>query len=100
MSPDTSSEDSPAGFRFIGGRPCLDFVATLGKRHTTPVEKLPEPAALARWFELAGLHDPGAGGSPLTARDLRGRWLCGRRSTGWCAPRWPAAPRRLPTSRW
>jgi predicted RNA-binding Zn ribbon-like protein len=48
-------------FRFVGGRVCLDFVATLGKRHTGPVERLPGPAALARWFGEAGLLPPGAG---------------------------------------
>ncbi|MGP3957298.1 CGNR zinc finger domain-containing protein [Nonomuraea sp. 3N208] len=42
-------------FPFIGGRPCLDFVATLGKRHAVPVERLPNPAALGRWIHEAGL---------------------------------------------
>ncbi|WP_406176507.1 CGNR zinc finger domain-containing protein [Streptomyces sp. NBC_00996] len=48
--------DPMAAFPFIGGRPCLDFVATLGKRHTgRPFERLPDPDALARWIGEAGL---------------------------------------------
>jgi predicted RNA-binding Zn ribbon-like protein len=72
-----ASGDGAADFRFVGGRVCLDFVATLGKRHTDPVERLPEPAALARWFGAAGLLPPGAavpqvGAAGLTqARVLR-----------------------------
>ena len=42
-------------FMLVGGRPSLDFVATLGRRHATPVERLPDAAALARWFVAAGL---------------------------------------------
>lgn len=57
---DAASGESGPGFRFVGGRVCLDFVATLGKRHTDPVERLPEPAALARWFGAARLLPPGA----------------------------------------
>jgi predicted RNA-binding Zn ribbon-like protein len=52
----TSPPTEPgSAFRFIGGRPCLDFVATLGKRHAVPVERLPDPAALGRWLSAAGL---------------------------------------------
>lgn len=59
----------PPLFPFIGGRPCLNFVATLGKRHDTPEERLPDPAALARWITEAELS---AGPEPVrvTARDL------------------------------
>ncbi|MER6959991.1 MULTISPECIES: ABATE domain-containing protein [unclassified Streptomyces] len=65
----TDAPDPALAFPFIGGRPCLDFVATLGRRHTTPVERLPDPTALARWIEAAGL---GAAPPPVrvTARDL------------------------------
>ncbi len=42
-------------FRLIGGRPCLDLVATLGRRHAVPVERLPDPPALADWLAAAGL---------------------------------------------
>lgn len=44
-------------FRFSGGRLCLNFAATLGTRHTTPIERLPNQAALARWIAEAGLAD-------------------------------------------
>ncbi|MFF4803118.1 CGNR zinc finger domain-containing protein [Streptomyces sp. NPDC001351] len=64
--------DPALAFPFIGGRPCLDFVATLGRRHASaPLERLPDPAALARWFTEAELA---ADGEPVrvTARDLTG----------------------------
>nr|WP_248297268.1 ABATE domain-containing protein [Streptomyces sp. S1D4-11] len=51
-------------FPFIGGRPCLNFVATLGKRHATPLERLPDPDALARWITDAGLS-AGADDTPV-----------------------------------
>ncbi|MEU3337795.1 CGNR zinc finger domain-containing protein [Streptomyces sp. NPDC002144] len=65
----TSPADPALAFPFIGGRPCLDFVATLGRRHATPLERLPDPAALARWFAEAGLA---VGDEParVTAREL------------------------------
>ncbi|MFF4504304.1 CGNR zinc finger domain-containing protein [Streptomyces sp. NPDC001401] len=67
----TSAPVDPAlTFPFIGGRPCLDFVATLGRRHTdTPLERIPDTAALARWFAEAELA---ADGEPVrvTAREL------------------------------
>ncbi|MFI9588628.1 CGNR zinc finger domain-containing protein [Streptomyces sp. NPDC052236] len=64
--------DPALAFPFIGGRPCLNFVATLGKRHGgTPLERLPDPGALARWIDEAGLR-AGADGEPVrvTAGDL------------------------------
>jgi predicted RNA-binding Zn ribbon-like protein len=42
-------------FRFVGGRLCLDFVATLGQRGITDLERLRTPADLARWAVEAGL---------------------------------------------
>ncbi|MFI6335669.1 CGNR zinc finger domain-containing protein [Streptomyces sp. NPDC050535] len=55
--PAPDATDPASAFPFIGGRPCLDFVATLGKRHgDTPLERLPDPGALARWIGEAGLH--------------------------------------------
>ncbi|MFC8343094.1 CGNR zinc finger domain-containing protein [Streptomyces sp. NPDC057280] len=64
-----TSTDPDLVFPFIGGRPCLNFVATLGKRHATPKERLPDPAALARWLTQAELA---AGEEPVrvSARDL------------------------------
>lgn len=64
-------------FPFIGGRHCLDFLATLGKRHTEPFDRLTEPAALARWIGEAGLRGAGAREAAVTgpqltaARELR-----------------------------
>lgn len=47
---------SPTGeFVLVGGRPCLDLVATLGKRHADPVERIPDPATLGRWFVASGM---------------------------------------------
>jgi predicted RNA-binding Zn ribbon-like protein len=51
--PDQTGRD-PA-FVLVGSRPSLNLVATLGQRHSTPVERIPDPAALARWFVAAGL---------------------------------------------
>ncbi|MGW2515434.1 CGNR zinc finger domain-containing protein [Streptomyces sp. NPDC001617] len=66
----TSAAADPAlAFPFIGGRPCLDFVATLGRRHATPLERIPDPAALARWFAEAELA-AGDGPMRVTARDV------------------------------
>jgi predicted RNA-binding Zn ribbon-like protein len=42
-------------FRLVGGRRCLDLVATLGRRHATPVERLPDVAAAGRWLWSAGV---------------------------------------------
>jgi predicted RNA-binding Zn ribbon-like protein len=64
-----TSTDPALAFPFIGGRPCLDFVATLGKRHATPKERLPDPAALARWLTEAELT-VGEEPAHVTARDL------------------------------
>jgi predicted RNA-binding Zn ribbon-like protein len=42
-------------FVLVGGRPSLDFVATLGRRHAAPLERIPDAAALGRWLVAAGL---------------------------------------------
>ncbi|MQY34099.1 hypothetical protein SRB17_20650 [Streptomyces sp. RB17] len=65
----TTPTDPALEFPFLGGRPCLDFVATLGKRHATPVERIPDPAALARWITEAGLA-AGDGPVPVAVRNL------------------------------
>jgi predicted RNA-binding Zn ribbon-like protein len=55
-------------FPFYGGRVCLNLVATLGKRHsTTPVERLPDVAAVQRWLRAAGAL-PGQRDCPVDAR--------------------------------
>src|SRR5689334_12862118 len=56
-------------FRFHGGRASVNFTATVGKRwQDGGFERLPEPAALGRWFTAAGLTalDP-----PCSPADLR-----------------------------
>jgi predicted RNA-binding Zn ribbon-like protein len=48
--------DDELGFRFRGGRVCLDFVATVGWRHRpVPVERLGTPADLGRWLSAINL---------------------------------------------
>jgi len=47
-----------AAFRFVAGRPSVDFTGTLGKRwREVPVERIPDPAALGRWFAESGVAD-------------------------------------------
>jgi predicted RNA-binding Zn ribbon-like protein len=50
-----SSQRQARDFRFDTGRLCLDFVATVGWRLATPLERLPLPGDLARWFVEAHL---------------------------------------------
>jgi predicted RNA-binding Zn ribbon-like protein len=69
MSPASDPVDPALAFPFIGGRPCLNFVATLGKRHGTPLERLPDADALARWIEEAELSAED-GPERITVRDL------------------------------
>jgi predicted RNA-binding Zn ribbon-like protein len=59
-----------AEFRFVGGRPSLDLIATLGKRHVTPVERLANEAAAEAWLELAGVLPRGSG-AKVSAAQLR-----------------------------
>ena len=42
-------------FGFHRGTAALDFAGTVGRRASTPVERLPDPAALGRWLHEAGL---------------------------------------------
>ncbi|MGD9525410.1 MAG: ABATE domain-containing protein, partial [Pseudonocardia sp.] len=48
-------QDHHSAFVFVGGRPSLDLVATLGRRHARPVERIPDAGTLARWFVGAGI---------------------------------------------
>ncbi|WP_239158071.1 ABATE domain-containing protein [Streptomyces sp. SID13726] len=69
MTGSPAPADPALAFPFVGGRPCLDFVATLGKRHATPLERIPDAGALARWFteaELTAADTP----ARVTAREL------------------------------
>ena len=63
------------GFRFHGGRLSVNFTATVGLRwRDGGFERLPDPAALGRWFTEAGLTpvDPACTAADLTAaRALR-----------------------------
>lgn len=58
-----SDTDTDTDFRLIGGRPCLDLIATLGKRHADVVERLPDEETLMSWFVAAGVL-------PATARSV------------------------------
>ena len=51
-------------FTWVGGRPAVDFTATLGKRLQTPFERIPAAADLGRWFHDAGLADHPVAVSP------------------------------------
>jgi predicted RNA-binding Zn ribbon-like protein len=53
-----TSRDQAGGdkaFVPVRGSPSLNLLATFGRRHATPVERIPDAAALARWFVAAGL---------------------------------------------
>jgi predicted RNA-binding Zn ribbon-like protein len=63
MAPAEGRSDSDTDFRLIGGRPCLDLIATLGKRHADVVERLPDDDTLMSWFVAAGVL-------PATARSV------------------------------
>lgn len=89
------------GFRFHGGRPSVDFTATVGERwRDGGFERLPDPAALGRWFTEAGLTsaDPACSAADLAAsRELREavyRLMLGRLSEEDLATvnRWAAQP--------
>jgi predicted RNA-binding Zn ribbon-like protein len=61
-------------FPLFGGRPCLNLVGTLGRRHAEPVERVPDPGSLADWLVAAGLLAvrPAVAQHQLeSARDLR-----------------------------
>jgi predicted RNA-binding Zn ribbon-like protein len=49
--------DSDNGFRFQGGRACLDLAATVGERRGRQLERLLTPDDLASWFVAAGLAE-------------------------------------------
>ncbi len=50
------NDDIRGGFRFCAGHPALDLPATLGGRlKDDQIERLKNPADLARWIEAAGL---------------------------------------------
>ncbi|MBI0381164.1 ABATE domain-containing protein [Streptomyces albiflaviniger] len=71
-----TKDDPLLEFVFTGGRMCLDFVATLGRRGTLNVERLPDAESLNRWLTESGIVrsglDPQATVVELSrAHDLR-----------------------------
>ena len=64
-------------FPLIGGRPCLDLIATYGRRHAEGLERLPDAATLLDWLNAAGVLPPEVAPVPVgssqldAARDLR-----------------------------
>jgi predicted RNA-binding Zn ribbon-like protein len=69
-----ASRNARQEFRFLGGRACLDFTATLGERRGRQAERLRTPQDLATWLVAAGLADqpPAAAWQDLArARTLR-----------------------------
>ena len=62
--------DGEREFRLIGGRYCLDLIATLGKRHADAVERVPDEDTLMAWFVAAGVLPDAARSSPVEAGQL------------------------------
>jgi len=61
MAAHTTSTDPQPAFVFVGGRPSLNLVATVGKRGRGDLERLPDTGSLGRWLHRAGLvADPAA----------------------------------------
>ena len=58
----------PLDFTFDGGRLCLDFVGTRGRRGHRPIERLRAPEDLVRWFLEAGLGERPPAVTPLALR--------------------------------
>ena len=52
-----ATRDGRQEFRFLGGRACLDFTATLGERWGRQAERLGTPHDLASWLAEAGLSE-------------------------------------------
>ncbi|HEX5202709.1 MAG TPA: ABATE domain-containing protein [Actinoplanes sp.] len=67
----TRAPAAELAFRWRGGRPALDFTATVGERWRGRFERLREPADLARWFGEAGLTDAAVAVSPARLRQAR-----------------------------
>lgn len=94
-------------FPFIGGRTVLNFVGTLGKRSTEPLERIRTTEDLARWAELAGFGPIYPGPADLdAARTLRESLYrltmstLGRASAQWAdveiVNHWAAQPTPVP----
>ncbi|GAA4370112.1 CGNR zinc finger domain-containing protein [Agromyces bauzanensis] len=51
---------SASRFRLDGARVCLNLVATLGKRHAEPIERIPDAESGTAWLAAAGVLPTGA----------------------------------------
>jgi predicted RNA-binding Zn ribbon-like protein len=58
-------------FPLFGGRSSLNLVATLGRRHSAPVERIPDEEALAEWLVLAGLLAADVAAEPIEEGQVR-----------------------------
>ena len=68
----TGTSDPRREFVLLGGRSCLNLVATLGRRHTgDPVERVPDPHSLTRWLGAAGLVPESAAVSEQQLQEAR-----------------------------
>ncbi|CAG2155144.1 hypothetical protein LMG31506_05297 [Cupriavidus yeoncheonensis] len=56
---------------YVGGRRCLDFVATCRKRYSQPVELLADPESLLTWLREAGFETRQDAEAGCTAEDLQ-----------------------------
>ena len=61
----TASEAVDDRFQLIGGRPCLNLVATYGKRHADGLERLPDNETLLDWLVAAGILPAHAAAVPV-----------------------------------
>src|SRR6188472_2143067 len=72
-------------FDFLGGRPVLDFLATIAERGTTDEEKLRAPRDLAEWAAQSGLTQDvmtvTPGSWPLPSSCARAPTACSARGT-------------------
>ena len=57
MTASTAHSGPIPEFVFVGGRPCLDLVDTVGKRGRVDFERLLDPERLGRWLRGVGLFD-------------------------------------------
>jgi predicted RNA-binding Zn ribbon-like protein len=67
MQPQRNPGEPAARTRFDSGRPCLDLLATVGRRGADPIDRVPTPADVAAWLVDAGVLDRPA---PVTEFDL------------------------------
>jgi predicted RNA-binding Zn ribbon-like protein len=77
-------------FDFLGGRPVLDFLATIAERGTTDEEKLRAPRDLAGWAAQSGLTQDVM---TVTPGELAVASSCARPPTA-CSARGSTAPSR------